>query len=125
MVKTLISIFITLGLLVGASLFELYYVQSNFRLLTEVLLTLHDKTEAQTATIEDGTAVRQLWEKKKDTLQIWLPHTAIQEIDYQLYEAVGFICVRDYANALPKLEVVLGMCENVPEAYSLGFQNIF
>ncbi len=125
MVKTLISIFIALGLLVGASVFEIYYVQSTFTLLTEVLLTLHDKTEAQTATIEDGTAVRQLWEQKKDVLQIWLPHTAIQEIDYQLYEAVGFICVRNYENALPKLEVVLGMCENVPESYSLGLKNIF
>lgn len=125
MVKTLISIFITLGLLVGATLFELYYVNSTFALLTEVLLTLHDKTEAQTATFEDGTAVRQLWEEKKQTLQIWLPHVAIQEIDYQLYEAVGFICVHDYQNALPKLEVVLGMCENVPQAYSLGLENIF
>ena len=125
MVKTLISIFIALGVLVGASLFELYYVQKTFSLLTEVLFTLHDKTEAQTATIEDGTAVRQLWEEKKDSLQIWLPHTAIQEIDYQLYEAVGFICVRNYENALPKIEVVLGMCENVPETYSLCLKNIF
>ncbi len=125
MVKTLISIFITLGLLVGATLFELYYVNTTFALLTDVLLTLHDKTEAQTATFEDGTAVRQLWEEKKETLQIWLPHVAIQEIDYQLYEAVGFICVHDYKNALPKLEVVLGMCENVPQAYSLGLENIF
>ena len=125
MVKTWISIFIALGVLVGASLFELYYVQKTFSLLTEVLFTLHDKTEAQTATIEDGTAVRQLWEEKKDSLQIWLPHTAIQEIDYQLYEAVGFICVRNYENALPKLEVVLGMCENVPETYSLRLKNIF
>ncbi|MBO5240940.1 MAG: DUF4363 family protein [Clostridia bacterium] len=125
MVKTLVSIAITLGLIIGASCFEIYYVKSTFDLLTQVLLTLHDKTEAQTATFEDGTAVRQLWEEKKETLQIWLPHTAIQEVDYQLYEAVGFICVRDYKNALPKLEVVLGMCENIPQAYSLGIENIF
>lgn len=125
MVKTLVSIAITLGLIIGVSCFEIYYVKSTFDLLTQVLLTLHDKTEAQTATFEDGTAVRQLWEEKKETLQIWLPHTAIQEVDYQLYEAVGFICVRDYKNALPKLEVVLGMCENIPQAYSLGIENIF
>lgn len=125
MVKALISILITLGVLVGTTIFELHYVSSTFQLLTEVLLTLHDKTEAQTATFEDGTAARQLWEAKKDILHIWLPHTTIQEVDYQLYEAVGFICVRDYKNALPKLEVVLGMCENIPEAFSLRAQNIF
>ena len=125
MVKALLSILITLGLIVATTIFELHYVSSTFQLLTEVLLTLHDKTEAQTATFEDGTAARQLWEQKKDILHIWLPHTTIQEVDYQLYEAVGFICVRDYKNALPKLEVVLGMCENIPEAFSLRVQNIF
>ena len=125
MVKGLLSIFITLALLVCTTMFELHYVHTSFDLLTEVMLTLHDKTEAQTATFEDGTAARALWEEKKDLLHIWLPHTTIQEFDYQLYEAVGFICVRDYKNALPKLEVVLGMCENIPEAFSLRMQNIF
>ena len=125
MVKGLLSIFITLALLICTTAFELHYVSTSFQLLTEVILTLHDKTEAQTATIEDGTAARQLWEQKKDILHIWLPHTTIQEFDYQLYEAVGFIYVHDYQNALPKLEVVLGMCENIPEAFSLRVQNIF
>ena len=125
MVKGLLSIFIALALLICTTAFELHYVSTSFKLLTEVILTLHDKTEAQTATIEDGTAARQLWEQKKDILHIWLPHTTIQEFDYQLYEAVGFIYVHDYQNALPKLEVVLGMCENIPEAFSLRVQNIF
>lgn len=125
MVKTLTSILVVLALIIGASFLEHQYVNATFALLTDTLLTLHDKTEAETATFEDGTAIRQLWENKKKTLQFWLPHTAIQEVDYQLYEAVGFICVHDYKNALPKLEVVLGMCENIPQSYTFGVENIF
>ena len=125
MVKTLISIFISLGLLVGFTVFEHRFIVKSFNLLEETLVILQDKTESHTATYEDGTAVRNLWEKKKKSLQIWFPHSALLEFDYQLYEAVGLVYIHDYENALTKIEVVLGMCENIPESYTLRLENIF
>ncbi|MBQ8290961.1 MAG: DUF4363 family protein [Clostridia bacterium] len=124
MVKTLTSIFISFIVLFGISIFEQKFVNDTFALFTQAVLSLHDKTEAKTATFEDGTAIRSLWEEKKKSLQIWLPHTALQEVDYQLYEAVGFICVKDYESALPKIEVVLGMCDNIPYSYTFHIENI-
>ena len=125
MVKTLISILISLGLLLGFSIFEHKFVVHNFELLKQTLISLHDKTEDHTVTYEDGTAVRALWEQKKKSLQVWFPHSALLEFDYQLYEAVGLIYVQDYESALPKIEVVLGMCENIPHAYMLRTENLF
>lgn len=125
MVKTLISIVISAALLFVVSFVSINYVNTTFDLFESALLSLYDKTEAQTATYEDGTAVQRFWEEKKKTLHVWVPHTAIQEVDYQLYEAVGFLYVKDYKAALPKLEVVLGMCENIPHSYTLGVENIF
>lgn len=125
MVKTIISILIALALVFAVSAYELHYVQTTFGLFREMLLSLQDKTEAHTATYEDGTAVQTFWEKKKRFMHIWLPHTAILEIDYQLYEAVGFLYVQDYKSALPKLEVVVGMSENIPQSYDLSLENIF
>lgn len=125
MIKTIVSIAISLGLILGVSFISLDYVNKTFELFEKALLALYDKTEAETATYEDGTAVQRLWEEKKKTLHVWVPHTAIQEVDYQLYEAVGFLYVQDYKAALPKLEVVLGMCENIPQSYTFGFENIF
>ena len=124
MVKTLISIVVSAAILFGVSFFSIDYVNDTFALFERALLSLYDKTEAQTATYEDGTAVQRFWEEKKKSLHIWVPHTAIQEVDYQLYEAVGFLYVHDYKAALPKIEVVLGMCENIPHSYTLGVENI-
>lgn len=125
MVKTLVSIFISFALLLGVSIFEHKFVVDSFALLEKTLVALHDKTEDHTATYEDGTAVRALWEQKKKSLQMWFPHSALLEFDYQLYEAVGLIYVHDYESALPKIEVVLGMCENIPHAYTLRKENLF
>lgn len=125
MVRTLASIFLSLGLIFCASFYESHYVKGTFSLFEEALLSLYDKTESGNATIEDGEAIETLWEAKKKTLHIWIPHTAIQEVDYQLYEAVGYIYMRDYKSALPKIEVLLGMCENVPHSYTFSVENIF
>ena len=124
MIRTIASIFITLGLIFGISLYESNRVKNTFTDFSEVLQILYDKTEAGEVTYEDGTATEEFWENKKNTLHIWLPHTAIQEIDYQLYEAVGYLYVRDYKSALPKIEILLGMCENIPQSYRFSLENI-
>ncbi len=123
MVKTLISILVSLIILIGLSVFEQRYVNKTFQKFTHAMHILYDKTEDHSATSEDGRAICLFWEEQKKHLQIWLPHTTLQEVDYQLYEAVGFIYVEDYDGALPKMEVVLGMCENIPYSYTLHIEN--
>lgn len=122
--KTLASIFITLALIFGAATLENRQVQQSFLLFKDALLSLYDKTEAGEVTYEDGTAVEKLWEEKKKTLHIWVPHTSIYEVDYQLYEAVGYLFVRDYKSALPKIEILVGLCENIPQSYRFRIENI-
>lgn len=124
MIRTIVSLIIALGLLVGVSFYEGYRIQHTFSRFNEVLESLYDKTEAGEVTYEDGTAVEKFWENQKNTLHIWLPHTAIQEIDYQLYEAVGYLYVRDYESAIPKLEILIGMCENIPQSYRFSLENV-
>lgn len=125
MIRTLVSIFITLGVIFGASVYEIYYVNQTFDHFQAVLESLYQKTENRTAAYEDGVAVQTYWREKKKTLHVWLPHTALQEIDYQLDEAVGCIYVKDYDSALPKVEILLGLSENIPHSYSFNLQNIF
>lgn len=123
MVKTLISIFVSLAVLIGLSIFEQRFVHKTFQNFTYAMRALYDKTEDRSVTSDDGKAICLYWEEQKKRLQIWLPHTTLQEVDYQLYEAVGFIFVEDYDGALPKMEVVLGMCENIPYSYTLHIEN--
>ena len=125
MVKTIVSILVTFGIIFGISFYESNRVQKTFGLFGETLTSLYDKTESGEVTYEDGTAVEEFWEHKKNTLHVRLPHSAIFEIDYQLYEAVGYIYVRDYKSALPKIEILLGMCKNIPQSYRFSIENIF
>ena len=124
MIRTLASILLTFSLIFGVSAYESKRVKTTFDSFEQVLLTLYDKTEAGDVTYEDGTATERFWENKKNTLHIWLPHSAILEIDYQLYEAVGYLYVRDYDSAIPKIEILLGMCKNIPQSYRFSFENI-
>ena len=124
MIKTIASIIVTFALLLGVSIYETAHITRVFERFEGALLALYDKTERNEATYEDGTAVQTLWQQQKKTLHVWIPHTSIQEIDYQLYDAVGCLYKRDFQNALPKIEVLLGMCENVPHSYTFRLENI-
>ncbi len=125
MIRTIVSIFVTLGLIFGIAFYEGARVKNTFAQFHGVLLSLYEKTAAEEATHEDGKATEEFWESRKKTLHIWLPHTSIQEVDYQLYEAVGCLYVDDYQSALPKLEILIGMCENIPQSYRVSLENVF
>ena len=86
---------------------------------------MYEKTEDQTATHEDGKAVRAYWKEKKKGLHIWIPHTSIENVDYQLNEALGYLYEKKYDDALPKIEVLIEMAEKIPRSYSFSFENIF
>lgn len=125
MIRTIVSIFITLGIIFGASVCEICYVNQTFHHFHSILESLYQKTESGTAAYEDGVAVQTYWREKKKTLHVCLPHTALQEVDYQLDEAVGCLYVKDYDSALPKVEILLGLSESIPHSYSFNLQNIF
>ena len=125
MIRTLISILVTLLIIIGATVAELWYVNKVFDEFSARLQVLMDKSFAKTATADDGDAVREFWENKKNTLYVWLPHTILHEIDFQLSEAIGNLYVKDYDSAISKIEVVLCLSEDIPQSYAFGLENIF
>ncbi|HIR22241.1 MAG TPA: DUF4363 family protein [Candidatus Scatosoma pullicola] len=125
MVKTVAGIFLSLAFIVGISAYEMYSVGSTFRTFSEALCSLYEKTEEKTAAYEDGVALRTFWKDKKRTLHIWIPHTSIENVDYQLNEALGYLSEQKYDDALPKIEVLIEMSEKIPRSYAFSFENIF
>lgn len=125
MIRTIVSAIVTLLLILGVSLYDIYYVQTTFKVFHDSLRTLKEKTQLGEATYSDGLAIRSYWDTKKRVMHIWVPHTALAEIDYQLDEAIGYLYVEDYEGAMPKIEVILGLSENVPHGYTLTLGNIF
>ena len=125
MIRTVASTILTLLLIIGVSIYDIHYVQSTFAVFHDALRVLKQKTELGEATYNDGLAIRSYWDNKKHVMHIWVPHTPLAEIDYQLDEAIGYLYCKDYAGALPKIEVILGLSENIPSSYTLTLGNIF
>ena len=65
MIKTIVSLLITIALIFGVSYYENVRVKNTFTNFSEVLETLYDKTESGKVTYEDGTAVEKFWENQK------------------------------------------------------------
>ncbi|MBQ9118338.1 MAG: DUF4363 family protein [Clostridia bacterium] len=125
MIRTIVSIVISLALLIGGCLWEGAYIENNFALLASTIQTLYEKTEDGTATHEDGEAVEVFWQTKKQKMHLLLPHVAVQQIDFELNEALGYLYQGNFQDALPKMEVLLQLTEVVRQNYTLGWGNVF
>ena len=124
MVKTVVSVFITLALIIGISYYETWRVHGIFEDFKQILYTLKDKTENAEANYEDGRAVRSFWNEKKRSLHIWVTHTSIETVDYQLNEALGYLYEKKYDDALPKIEVLIEIANKIPLVYSIRPENV-
>lgn len=125
MVKTFLSILISVALLVTAAVFENFFVSSQFEKFSAAVTSLEDKVRERKATPADTDTVRTLWDSEKKLLHIVIPHGDIAYIDYWLGEAAGCIESGDYDDALSKIEVLVVICKQIPEQYSVTIENIF
>jgi hypothetical protein len=125
MIRTAISVFIALAMIIGVSTYELRFVDNCFSELRTILCSLYEKAENSVATHEDGIAVQRYWTEKKKTLHVWLPHNAIDTVDFQLSEALGYLYEGRFTDALPKIEVLIDMSENIPKTFKISPENIF
>ncbi len=124
MVKSLTAIGVAAALLLGLAVFEWYFVDKEFSDFGEEIESLYDKTAAETATVEDARVVQTVWEDRKERLHVFLPHNDIMRIDDYMSETVRLIGERNYALALPKLEVLLHLTTCLPDTYKPALENI-
>lgn len=125
MVRTIASIFISALLLIAVSLFERYNVNRIFEDFREQLVCLYEKTQDKNASLVDGESVRLSWTNKKKKLHVWVTHTSVENVDYQLNEAIGYLSEGKHDDALPKIEVLIEMTKKIPEASAFRFENVF
>ena len=125
MVKAISYTIVAIALCIGLFIFTQWYVNAQFKEFNEALEALYTKVETQTASAEDGYAVRSLWDDKKSKLHIFVPHNDISYIDYWLSEACGLLYNGEYELVLGKVEVLKEISKNLPDAYNVKFENIF
>lgn len=124
MVKSLSAILVSIALLIGAALFEWFYVDDQFGSFGEEIKTLTLKTDAEEANLEDAKAVQSSWESRKEHLHVWIPHNDIARIDEYMAEAVRLIGEKEYPLAKSKLEIIFHLTECLPDTYRPAIGNI-
>ncbi len=125
MVKSVVTTLVAIALCLGFFIFSQVYLDNQFETFHAALETLYDKVENEEATREDAYAVKAMWENKKSKLHIFVPHNDISYLDYWLNEACGLIYNGEYDLALGKVEVLLEITKNLPDAYSVKLENVF
>ena len=124
MVKSLSAILISVALLLGAALFEWFYVENQFGAFEGEVKTLALKTDAEEANTEDAKAVQTSWERRKERLYMWIPHNDIVRIDEHLAETVRLIGEKEYSLASARLEIIIHVICCLPDTYRPSLGNI-
>ena len=119
MVKAICYTIAAILICIGLFIFAEWYLDKQFDEFSAALDSLYTKIENETATREDGLAVRTLWNDKKSKLQVLVPHNDISYIDYWLSEACGLLYNEKYDLALGKIEVLKEIAKNLHDSYSI------
>lgn len=125
MVKAICYTIAAILICIGLFIFAEWYLNKQFDEFSTALDSLYTKIENETATREDGYAVKTLWSDKKSKLQVLVPHNDISYIDYWLSEACGLLYNGEYYLALGKIEVLREIAKNLPDSYSVRLENVF
>ena len=125
MVKSFVSILISLLILTSTALFEWFFVEDEFRSFGEEIAYLSGKVEEETASAEDVRAVQLSWDERKSKLHIIIPHNDISRVDDYLAEALRLVGEKNFSLAQAKLEILVKICETVPATYHPFAENVF
>ena len=111
MVKSIVTVLVTLSILIAGAAFEQTYIHREFGDFAAVVETLDEKVTTQTATEEDALAVQKNWLTHKEHMHVFIPHTEIKEIDLWLSETVSYVKSQNWEEARAKIEVLAELVE--------------
>lgn len=125
MVRCIVTIIVSAGLIIIGSFFENWYINDTFTEMHEMLDEVSKKLENKTAVTDDILAVQKFWIDKKEGLHVYIPHTEIKEVELWISECVTYAKYKKFDEAEAKLEVVTELCEQIPKTFLIRIENLF
>lgn len=124
MKRSLITMALVVILITAGAIYEIDFVQRQFRELGEITAVLYDKVAEESASEDDVLAVQKSWLEKKKYLHAFIPHNEIKEIDLWLSEAVSLVKNKEWHDAISKLQVLKDLAEEIPKTFVISIENI-
>lgn len=112
--KQIITIAILVVLLVGGGIAECLIVNAAFDKFEEKLTNLWTQAENKSIVYSDFEECLNYWKTTRETIEMFLNHLDITEIDLRLAECKAYIVNKDYTNAMAQLSILLEMAEHIP-----------
>lgn len=125
MVRSLISVLVAALILTCGAIYEQFYIDRTFADFESRLELIYEKTELETVTEDDVSAVIDKWHDNKRKLHVFLSHNDIKEFDLWLAETLSYVKQKNYGEAIDKIEVTIELVKQVPKGYRIKFENIF
>lgn len=123
--KSLITPFLLLLVIVGGGLLEQFSLHGSFDEFQAQLNAVQIKIERQQGTPEDIDRILEWWQKEKNVMHTYIPHTEIRDIDNWLVETRAYLQRGEIGSALAKLSVVQDIAESIPKTFEITPGNIF
>ena len=124
MVKSIVSVIITLFLIFVGGAVESHYIKDSFADLNRLAVINQIKADEGVITPEDTAVLQKQWIKKKKILHTVIPHNEIKEVELWISEAVKCVKEGKLSDASIKLEVVAELTEQIPHNFKFSFENI-
>lgn len=122
--KTLLSLIIAFGILIGGFFYESYFVNKQFNEFSNSVTAMISKTDNLTITKLDATNLVEFWKEKKQRLHVFIPHNEIKEVELWLYEVITYAEEKNYEECKAKLVVVNNMLKSIPNIFMFKLENI-
>ena len=124
MVKTIISTVLVAMILIAGAIYENNFIQKQFTEFNTIINALYEKTDEQTAVIDDVLTAQYSWREKKRYLHAFIPHTEIKEVELWLSETVVLVREDMWSEALSKLEVLKDLATQIPKNFLISWENV-
>lgn len=124
MVRSIISIIVSLTILALSGIYEQSYLKNNFNELKFTLENTYEKAKNETITDDDVIIVQNKWRRLKRSLHIFVPHNDVKELDMWIAESVSYVKQKNYGEAIDKIEVAIELTTQIPNGYLLKIENI-
>lgn len=125
MVKSIVTVIVSLLVLICGAIYEQIYVTNAFERLSDRVSVMQKKELDGTATVSDAKAVQDFWIKEKEKMHAFVSHNDIKELDLWLSEGVAFTKNGKFDEAFTKYAVVFDLCKSIPKGYLIRFENVF
>jgi|AGTN01.1.fsa_nt_gi hypothetical protein len=121
--RLIVSIMLAIAI-IGSGALEEVYLNKVFSEYTDMLEDLMADAEEGTFDLEKILSIQEWWDKKHETLEIFLPHLPLNEVKMCYGEFLGAVKAGDDKTATSLLERLISTSEALEEMFTVDISNI-